>query len=125
MKIDPFTYLPKTYHIKSGEVNNLPFQKFLKAEGDKPDRVWIVKPGENTNRGNGINVASFNEVAKLIRRREIHKNGDEKTYIIQKYLKPFLYNGRKFDIRHYLLITSVKGNLKAYWFREGYIRTSS
>lgn len=55
----------------------------------------------------------------------MHKNGEEKTYIIQKYLKPFLYNGRKFDIRHYLLITSIKGNLKAFWYKEGYIRTSS
>ena len=68
-KVDPFTILPKTYHIRSGEVNNLPFKKFLECEGDKPDRVWIVKPGENTNRGNGINVASFNEVSRLIRRR--------------------------------------------------------
>ena len=25
--------------------------------------------------------------------------------IIQEYVKPFLYNGRKFDIRHYLLVT--------------------
>lgn len=55
----------------------------------------------------------------------MHKNGQEKTYIVQKYLKPFLYNGRKFDIRHYMLITSVKGNIKAYWYKEGYIRTSS
>jgi tubulin--tyrosine ligase len=59
MKIDPFTYLPKTYNIKSGEISSPAFQKFLKSESDKPDRVWIVKPGENTNRGNGINVASF------------------------------------------------------------------
>jgi hypothetical protein len=45
MKIDPFTYLPKTYHIKSGEVNNPSFQTFLKNESSRPDTVWIVKPG--------------------------------------------------------------------------------
>ena len=124
-KVDPFIILPKTYNIRSGEVNNLPFKKFLETEGERPDAVWIVKPGENTNRGNGISVASFSEVSRLIRRREVHRNGEEKTYIIQKYLKPFLYNSRKFDIRHYLLITSVNGFIKAYWYKEGYIRTSS
>ena len=36
-----------------------------------------------------------------------------------------LFNKRKFDIRCYLLVTSVNGNLKAYWYREGYLRTSS
>lgn len=40
-------------------------------------------------------------------------------------MKPFLYNGRKFDIRHYFLVTSVNGFIKAYWYQEGYIRTSS
>jgi hypothetical protein len=44
---------------------------------------------------------------------------------VQKYIKPFLYNQRKFDIRHYLLITSINGKIKAYWYKEGYIRTSS
>ena len=48
------------------------------------------------------------------------------TYIVQDYLsRPLLYNNRKFDIRHYLLITSVNGQLKAYWYKEGYLRTSS
>lgn len=37
---------------------------------------------------------------------------------------PFLYNKRKFDIRCYILITSVNSILKAYWYEEGYIRTS-
>lgn len=36
-----------------------------------------------------------------------------------------LYHGRKFDVRHFLLITSINGLIKAYWFKEGYIRTSS
>lgn len=49
-----------------------------------------------------------------------------RTYIIQAYINnPFLYNGRKFDIRHYMMITSVNGILKGYWYQDGYIRTSS
>lgn len=38
---------------------------------------------------------------------------------------PFLYNKRKFDIRCYVLVTCIKGVYKAYWYEEGYIRTSS
>ena len=62
----------------------------------------------------------------MIRRKEKHENGQTKTYILQSYIeKPFLYNNRKFDIRHYMMLTSVNGILKAYWYKEGYIRTSS
>ena len=38
---------------------------------------------------------------------------------------PFLYNKRKFDIRVYILITSVNGCVKGYWYEEGYVRTTS
>ena len=34
-------------------------------------------------------------------------------------------NNRKFDIRCYLLVTTVNGILKGYWYKDGYIRTSS
>ena len=34
-------------------------------------------------------------------------------------------NNRKFDIRCYILITTVNGILKGYWYKDGYIRTSS
>jgi len=34
---------------------------------------------------------------------------------------PFLYNGRKFDIRVWVLWSGRQ----AWWYREGYIRTSS
>lgn len=55
-----------------------------------------------------------------------HANGEKLTYIVQQYInRPFLYNRRKFDIRHYMLITSYGASLRAYWYREGYIRTSS
>ena len=39
--------------------------------------------------------------------------------------RPLLYNKRKFDIRCYLLITAVNGRIKAFWYRDGYVRTSS
>lgn len=39
--------------------------------------------------------------------------------------RPLLYNGRKFDIRAYMIITYHNGKTKAYWYQEGYVRTSS
>ena len=70
-------------------------------------------------------MAQFSEVDQLVTKAK-HKNGQELTYIIQSYInRPFLYNNRKFDIRHYMLLTSINGVFKAYWYKEGYIRTSS
>jgi len=40
-------------------------------------------------------------------------------------IKPCLYFGRKFDIRVYMLITMSNGLIRAYWYQEGYARTSS
>jgi hypothetical protein len=46
--------------------------------------------------------------------------------MIQKYIeRPLLYCGRKFDIRHYMIISGLHGRIRAYWYGEGYIRTSS
>ena len=35
-----------------------------------------------------------------------------------------LINRRKFDIRTYCMATSTHGNYKAYYYTEGYLRTS-
>lgn len=50
--------------------------------------------------------------------------GRPRTHIIQEYIMPFLYHKRKFDIRCYVLITSVNGCQKGYWYQDGYIRTA-
>jgi len=63
-----------------------------------------------------------------IRLKGRERNGDGKlrTFILQKYIEnPMLYNKRKFDLRHYMLITCINGSFKAYWYEEGYVRTSS
>ena len=45
------------------------------------------------------------------------------TFIIQKYIeRPLLANQRKFDIRVWVALTH---DLDVYFFREGYLRTSS
>jgi hypothetical protein len=45
------------------------------------------------------------------------------AFVIQKYLEnPYLIDGRKFDIRVWVLLTH---DLTCYFFKEGYIRLSS
>jgi len=116
--------IPLTFHIKKGETDE-EYAKFLKAyneykESQDMKNIWIIKPGENTNRGNGIKIAStLTEVSNNIK-DTLH------TYIIQKYIeKPLLFNNRKFDIRCFALLTSVNGWIKGYYYQDGYLRTSS
>ncbi len=88
--------------------------------------MWIIKPGECTNRGRGIVVcSSIEEIEEYMEKKKVHKNGEIQSYIIQKYIeKPLLYQNRKFDIRCFMLLTSINGILKAYFYLEGYVRTS-
>ena len=86
--------------------------------------MWIVKPGENTNRGCGINVCrELGQIRNIITNSMV--NGRKRTYIIQKYMeRPLLYKMRKFDIRVFALVNTVNGNMTAYWYQDGYLRTS-
>jgi|LauGreDrversion4_2_1035121.scaffolds.fasta_scaffold97675_1 hypothetical protein len=102
----------------------------IKRRYKVPKNVWIVKPGENTNRGNGINVSStLCEIRQLVS-SEVENGGKEgetkdKTFIVQKYIDhPLLIHNRKFDFRCYGLMTSINGHLKGYFYEDAYIRTS-
>ena len=59
------------------------------------------------------------------RLRKLIKDGDEPwSFLLQEYIeRPFLYKGRKFDLRHFVLFTSIGGGLRAYWYYQGYVRT--
>lgn len=134
--LDPFEYIPLTFHIKEGE-NDREFQKFLDVFNNPGKNqalqkfnkfgtaIWIVKPGENTNRGCGINVCrEIGQIKQIINNTSI--NGRKRSYIVQKYIeKPLLYKNRKFDIRCYALTVTQNGNMQGYWYAEGYLRTCS
>ena len=68
----------------------------------------------------------MSDITKILEQEEIMKNGQPRTYIIQEYIqKPLLFKKRKFDFRCFMMLTSVNGKQKGYWYKEGYIRTSS
>jgi len=126
---DPFIALPMTFHVKSG-LHDPEFVKFKKyyqeaaANNKKDHNIWIIKPGECTNRGYGIQVAQdFSEIVELV---ESSTRNSRRTCIVQKYIhNPLLISKRKFDIRTFAMLTSINGNLKGYEYEEGYLRTSS
>jgi hypothetical protein len=121
-----FDKVPLTFHIKTGS-EDPEFTSFVQAfesfAGDSAEKnarnLWIVKPGENSNRGCGISVCnSVEQVREELKRPH--------TYIVQKYLdRPYLINKRKFDLRLYALITSINGGIQGYYYSEGYLRTCS
>ena len=121
---DVFDCVPVTFHV-TGE-DDSEFEAFLKYFSKVPRSLWILKPGENSNRGNGITIAStLDDIRKELRKNPFPLTGQH-THIIQKYIEnPFLINNRKFDIRCYTLITSVNGIIQCYFYEEGYLRTSS
>jgi tubulin polyglutamylase TTLL1/tubulin monoglycylase TTLL3/8 len=123
-----FTYHPITFHVK--QFGDLEFEKFSESFAvfekrkmkKKGKNIWIVKPGENSNRGRGIKVCKNLQEIKEVLRDNSEQN---RTSIVQKYMeKPFLLHGRKFDIRCFALITCINGVLQGYFYVDGYIRTS-
>ncbi len=134
-----FEYLPLTFHVQNGKEDK-EYKKFkefylsreqqiqeidkqineiVKSGGNanhikRLRNIWIIKPGEVTNRGNGINVYDkLSEIDAQIDSQATHPNGKQKTYIVQLYIdRPLLFNRRKFDIRCYILMTSINGILK-------------
>ena len=75
-----------------------------------------------------LNNHKKNEIENSIERGVESKNTTDYIYqsnkiIIQKYIeKPFLYKGRKCDIRIWVLITHT---MKVYIFKEGHLKASS
>ena len=119
---DPFEVaIPLTFHIKSQ--SDPEFQTFCQQFDRKKKGIWIVKPGENSNRGCGIEVTdSLLEIKSMINQNS-QKNG---TAIIQKYIeKPLLINQRKFDVRAFAMFTSINGFKKGFVYKDVYLRTSS
>lgn len=66
---DPFVALPMTFHVKSGlqDPEFIKFKSYYDAGSAEKNNIWIIKPGENTNRGQGISVSKdYSEIKGLV-----------------------------------------------------------
>ncbi|XP_065215467.1 tubulin monoglutamylase TTLL4-like [Planococcus citri] len=89
-------------------------EQFLRSynEGEK-NQLWIVKPPASY-RGDGIKI--------------VHKKSQVPRctpIIVQKYIEnPYLINSMKFDLRLYVLVTSINP-LRIYLYDDGLVRFAS
>lgn len=69
---------------------------------------------------------NLEDIKTQLKKKERYNDGTYKTHIVQAYIeRPLLYCKRKFDLRHYMMITCINGFIKGYWYKEGYVRTTS
>ena len=127
------TILPITINIETtfNMNDNEQFRNLTKMYSDQADQIWICKPGENANRGYGIEVLPNLAAVKKF----LQSTGAGERWVVQKYIdRPLLVGGqhwlntpmRKFDIRIFGLAQIIDGvHFRGYFYNEGYIRTSS
>ena len=87
-------------------------EKLLKEEMEKnPDNFWIVKPPDMSC-GQGIRI--INDIRNVPETKM--------PLCVQRYImEPLLIDGLKFDLRVYVLVTSI-APLRIYLYDEGLTR---
>ncbi|KOC61041.1 Tubulin polyglutamylase TTLL4 [Habropoda laboriosa] len=101
-----FDFMPLTFILPEDRCS---LKRFMQRNGG----FWIVKP-PNSCAGSGIKIVShFYEIPLL------------RSLVVQRYISwPKLINGIKFDIRLYVLLTSIDP-LRIYVYNEGLVRLAT
>jgi len=107
----------------------------IKEVNDTNKKVYFVLPKIENNNDNNKNNNTINNNLNISSHRKIDytkiiKNSDDKKglyksnkIILQKYIeRPLLYNGRKFDMRIWVLLTH---KMEIYLFKEGHLKATS
>lgn len=107
MMPEVYKFHPKTFLIP-GQCNDM--KAFMQSIPKKTNRTMIIKPDRGAQ-GKGIMLIQDPDAL------------DEyfESAVAQQYIKPFLIDGYKFDLRIYVLVTSVDP-LRVYIHNEGMAR---
>ncbi|XP_065085809.1 tubulin monoglutamylase TTLL4 isoform X2 [Ochlerotatus camptorhynchus] len=104
-----FGFMPRTYIIPQ----DLKILRQMWPRYSQRNSKWIIKPPASA-RGTGIKVVNrWSQIPK------------RKPLIVQRYIeRPLLINGSKFDLRLYVLVTSINP-LRVYMHTDGLARFAS
>lgn len=106
-----FDIMPQTFLLAKEYMNFI--EEFHRIGKDNPLNLWIVKP-IGKSRGKGIFIIDDISDVPLA-----------DTFLVQKYLtNPLLLEGYKFDMRIYVLVTSVNP-LEVFLYKDGFARVSN
>ena len=103
-----YNYMQETYLYPEDKlIINKKFENYEISQ----DNLWLVKP-KNGNTGKGIHI--FKSLKE-----------ETNNFLITKYItNPHLINGKKYDLRIYVLVTGVKP-LRIYLNKEGLVRIAT
>jgi hypothetical protein len=102
-------FIPQTFLLPA-QLNELRVEHRRLNQNQLEPCTWIVKPRAGSC-GNGIKLCqSMAQVAEV-----------NYPSIVQSYIPPFIYEGRKFDFRFYAFISSLKP-LTVFIYKEGIAR---
>jgi tubulin polyglutamylase TTLL5 len=109
-----FDIMPTTFILSKEYVDFVDEFTRSKNSGINPaHNLWIVKP-VGKSRGRGIFI--INDISEV---------PVAESHLVQRYLtNPLLIDGYKFDMRIYVLVTSVNP-LEAFLYRDGFARVSN
>lgn len=126
-RTDPFTIIPRTYLVRLQSFeSDIERVSAAKKKDEGFVHPLIVKPGENSNRGQGIIMAYSLEETIQAALQILRGRKTTNCAIVQWYISaPLLYQRRKFDIRCYGLVVKFSNRTMFYWYLDGYARTSS
>ena len=107
---EEFDFFPRTWLIPE-EINEL--ESYMK---DHPEEIFISKPTAGSQGDGILLLRKFSELSMSMSNSKLNE------LVVQKYLdKPLLIDGKKFDLRLYVLISNVKPML-AFLNQEGLSR---
>nr|XP_014351729.1 PREDICTED: probable tubulin polyglutamylase TTLL9 [Latimeria chalumnae] len=99
-------FFPKTFELPSE------YHLFVEEFRKNPGTIWIMKP---VGRSQGKGIFLFRKLKDIMDwKKDGNRSDDQKdetqveNYVVQRYIEnPYLIGGKKFDLRVYVLVTSV------------------